>query len=80
LKRNLTAERLQTISAGLFEFVSNKNLHNFGVRRQSEATALWISFHNFGSAILQRKNDPKRRRRFALPPHSKLLFLIEHLE
>jgi len=37
----------------------------FGVRRQSEAaTALWID---------QITKDPKRRRRFALPAHSKVI-------
>jgi|SRR5438067_8560252 len=42
-------------------------IHFFGVRRQSAAaTALWIVPHDL---IVQ--NKPKRRRRCALPAHSK---------
>src|SRR5436190_23687879 len=42
-------------------------IHFFGVRRQSAAaTALWIILNN---QIV--RHDPKRRRRCALPAHSK---------
>jgi len=44
----------------------------FGVRRQSEAaTALWI-MTSFQDRCLV-SGDPKRCRRFALPPHSKFI-------
>src|SRR2546421_12718189 len=47
-----------------------KNWNEFGVRRQSEAaTALWMR------SALKTNHDRKRRRRFALPAHSKVKYM-----
>jgi len=45
---------------------------HFGVRWQSEAaTPLWMKILGTQSLKLEQVADPKRRRRFALPAHSK---------
>jgi hypothetical protein len=51
--------------------ISVNKLGNFGVRWHSEAaTALWIAFSRTEASNL-RPQYPMRRRRFALPAHSK---------
>jgi hypothetical protein len=62
------ANQLPVNPAGKIQLLGSE----FGVRWQSEATtALWIRVHaNLFLTFLVETENPKRRRRFALPAHS----------